>query len=567
MAALTVPPPWRGPHRPAAWWVLALLARGLLALGFALPLLLAVPLALTEAASAPAWVALLDSPATLTAWGLSVFTALASTALALLITLCIITAWHGTPSWRRVAGALPAMLAVPHAAFAIGLAWLMAPAGWAARGCAVVLGWTEPPAWETVNDPAGLALTAVLVLKELPFLLWSAMALLVRPEVVDTLRREQAAARSLGYTPAAWWWRVGWLQWLPRLGWPLLAVMAYGLTVVDLGLIVGPGSPPTLAVLAWQDLGDASPARNAQGAAAATLLALTLAALVAAVVLLWRPLRRLGAGRAASGRRRVGAATALQGLARVAGPAVGLVYLAVLLSLLVLAMAGPWPFPALWPPSWSLQHGAQLLASGRTVSFTAGLAAAVAVGAVILSVAWFEATPAHWDARVMPLVLAPLVIPQLLLLIGLYRGALALRLDGSVIGLAWVHLLMVLPYTVAALAPAWRHFDRRYEWSALSLGRSRRTFWWRVKWPLLRAPLASALAIGFAVSVAQYLSTQFIGAGRHATLTTEAVTLASGGQRNLAAAFGLLQALLPALVFAAAAWAGRRHRAQAGPSA
>jgi ABC-type uncharacterized transport system YnjBCD permease subunit len=61
--------------------------------------------------------------------------------------------------------------------------------------------------------------------------------------------------------------------------------------------------------------------------------------------------------------------------------------------------------------------------------------------------------------------------------------------------------------------------------------------------------MASALAIGFAVSVAQYLSTQFIGAGRHATLTTEAVTLASGGQRNLAAAFGLLQALLPALAF------------------
>jgi putative thiamine transport system permease protein len=147
MAALTVPPPWRGPHRPAAWWVLALLARGLLALGFALPLLLAVPLALTEAASAPAWVALLDSPATLTAWGLSVFTALASTALALLITLCIITAWHGTPSWRRVAGALPAMLAVPHAAFAIGLAWLMAPAGWAGRNRRPGKRSTTPPAW------------------------------------------------------------------------------------------------------------------------------------------------------------------------------------------------------------------------------------------------------------------------------------------------------------------------------------------------------------------------------------------------------------------------------------
>jgi putative thiamine transport system permease protein len=181
------------------------------------------------------------------------------------------------------------------------------------------------------------------------------------------------------------------------------------------------------------------------------------------------------------------------------------------------------------------------------------------VAAVVLTVAWFEAAPPGWDARVLPLVLAPLVLPQLLLLVGLYCGALALHLDGSLIGLAWAHLLLVLPYTFTALAPAWRSFDRRYEWSALTLGRSRLAFWWQVKGPLLAAPLASALAIGFAVSVAQYLATQFIGAGRHATLTTEAVTLASGGQRNLAAAFGLLQALLPGLVFGAAAWLGRRR--------
>jgi len=84
-------------------------------------------------------------------------------------------------------------------------------------------------------------------------------------------------------------------------------------------------------------------------------------------------------------------------------------------------------------------------------------------------------------------------------------------------------------------------------------------FWWHVKWPLLAAPLASALAIGFAVSVAQYLATQFIGAGRHATVTTEAVTLASGGQRTLAAALALLQALLPATAFALAARVHRRY--------
>ena len=548
---------WRGPQRSRGFRFGATLVVGLATVLFALPLLLSLPLALLDATSAAAWQALSDDAQTLPALGLSLRTALLSTGLALVISLLVVSAWQGSARWQRLTARLPGMLAVPHAAFAIGLAWLVAPAGWLARAVAPWAGWTEPPAWQTVNDPAGLALVAVLVLKETPFLLWSMAALLARPEVAATLQREQAIARTLGYAPLAWWWRVGWLQWLPRLVWPLLAVLAYGLTVVDLALIVGPGSPPTLAVLAWQMLSDGEPHRNAQGAAAALLLALALAALVLLLALCWRLLLPVWTRVAGSGRRRRGPRSLPLGAGACAALLVA-VYAAVLISLLVQAVAGPWPFPSLLPPDWSFDHGAQLLASAGTIGFTAALALGVAVVAVLLSAAWFEAVPVRWDARLMPLVLAPLVLPQLLWLVGLYRGALALRLDGTVWGLAWVHLLLVLPYVHAALAPAWRAFDPRYEWSALSLGRGRVAFWWRVKAPLLAAPLASALAIGFAVSVAQYLGTQFIGGGRHATLTTEAVTLASGGQRNLAAAFGLLQALLPLLAFGAAARVGRR---------
>ena len=76
----------------------------------------------------------------------------------------------------------------------------------------------------------------------------------------------------------------------------------------------------------------------------------------------------------------------------------------------------------------------------------------------------------------------------------------------------------------------------------------------------LDATLASAFAIGFAVSCAQYLPTLFIGAGRYATVTTEAVTLASGAQRSLTAAYAWLQWLLPVLCFAVAAWLGRPRK-------
>ena len=52
--------------------------------------------------------------------------------------------------------------------------------------------------------------------------------------------------------------------------------------------------------------------------------------------------------------------------------------------------------------------------------------------------------------------------------------------------------------------------------------------------------------------MAQYLPTLFAGAGRVATLTTEAVTLSSGADRRVIGTWAVLQALLPLLAYALA---------------
>jgi putative thiamine transport system permease protein len=69
----------------------------------------------------------------------------------------------------------------------------------------------------------------------------------------------------------------------------------------------------------------------------------------------------------------------------------------------------------------------------------------------------------------------------------------------------------------------------------------------RIKLPVLLAPICTAAAIGVAVSVAQYLPTMFLGAGRIATLTTEAVTLSTSSDRRLVGVYGSLQAAVPFL--------------------
>jgi putative thiamine transport system permease protein len=528
------------------------------ALLFALPIAAALPVALWQGLDGAAWRVLLEEPQTLRALALSVRSALVSTLIAIALALWLVTHLHGTPLWHRLVRALGPMLALPHAAFAIGLALLVMPAGLVARVLAAPLDWSAPPDWPTLNDPHAIGLTLVLVAKELPFLLWNIVALLARPELALQVRGWLAGARTLGYRDGAAWARVLWPLLLPRLAWPLLAVLAYSLTVVDLALIVGPASPPTLAVLAWQSLQDGDPARNAEGAAAAVLLALTLAALVALTALAAWALGRAWRHAATEGAR-----APLRARQPWAGRWVwhGVLALYAIVALLITlsSFTGVWTFPSLAPQSWSLGAWQQVRDSIGTVLLSAALGIAATLGALALALLWFEATPARWDRRAMPLVLAPLVIPPLLLLTGLYTLALPLRLDGTLAGLAWVHVIAALPYVFVALAPAWRSFDLRYEHTALALGRTRAAFWWRIKAPLLAAPMAAALAIGFAVSVAQYLPTQFIGAGRHATVTTEAVTLASGGQRHTAAAFAALQALLPALGFAlAAGWSRRR---------
>ena len=60
------------------------------------------------------------------------------------------------------------------------------------------------------------------------------------------------------------------------------------------------------------------------------------------------------------------------------------------------------------------------------------------------------------------------------------------------------------------------------------------------------------------MSVGQYLPTLLLGAGRITTLTTEAVALASGANRRITGAYGLLQAVWPALAFALALWVQRK---------
>ncbi len=527
-----------------------------------LPLGWSLAVALVSGLNAAAWRALMADTQFLNAMGVSLWTGIASSLLAAGITAWLLCMLFPGPAWRRTVRFLGPMLAVPHVAFAVGLVALIAPSGWLLRLVSPWgTGFSSPPPWATTQDPWGLGLIAVLAFKEVPFLLWAATTQLQRGDVARRLAAELDVARSMGYALNAAWWRIVWPQLWPRLHWPFLAVLAYGLTVVDVALVIGPTSPPTLAVLTWIWLQDADLMQNAQGTAAAWALALVL--LVSATVFWQFPKMKLWRDRWTRGIRGSPSTNSHHPTEALipAGAAVLLVaYLAVVMALVTGSITGVWAFPSLLPQTVTWEAWASVGQSLGTIGTTLTLALASAATGLVWSVAWLECAPAQWDKFLRNAIYLPLVLPSVLLMLGLHQLTLSWGIDARWVGVYIAHCLATIPYVLIALSPAYLGFDARYWAICGTMGKSRWQFLVKVKWPLLRASLAAGLAVGFAVSVAQYLPTLFIGAGRFFTVTTEAVTLASGAQRSLTSAFAALQWLLPAIGFALAAWLGQPRR-------
>jgi len=132
-----------------------------------------------------------------------------------------------------------------------------------------------------------------------------------------------------------------------------------------------------------------------------------------------------------------------------------------------------------------------------------------------------------------------------------------LGIDGQYAAVLWSHLLWVLPWMLLVLQPAWRRLDPRLNLTARTLGWGRAKIFCRVKCPLLIRPALLAFATGFSVSMAQYMPTLWLGAGRFATLTTEAVALSSGGSVPILAGRALGLLLLTGTVFGIAALLSR----------
>ena len=495
---------------------------------------------------------------------LSITTGLLATSISLMIVMLVTAGWSGTRPFRNLERLLSPLLSVPHAAAAFGLAFLIAPSGWLSRLSSPYLtGWDRPPDLLIVQDTWGLAMTAGLIVKEVPFLLLITLAALGQADA----QRSVTISQALGYGRVTGWLKTVFPRVYAQIRPPVYVVLAYAMSVVDVAVILGPNTPPPLSVQIVKWMSDPDLAMRLEAAAGALLqLALVIGALA-----FWRLgeviIARLGRRWIAAGSRgKLDPIVARIGLVGGCGSA-----LVVLLGLGVLAIwsfAGFWGFPDAFPDTFTLRNwmrfGPGML---DALGETALIAGTVALVALILTIGCLEAEYRYglsFSARAVWLLYLPLLIPQTAFLPGLQTLMLNLGADVGRLPVMLAHLVFVLPYVFLSLADPFRAWDTRMGVIAAALHASPNGVLWRVRLPMLLRPVLTAFAVGFAVSVGQYLATLLIGGGRVATLTTEAIALASGGDRRAIAVYSLMQtaaALIPfalALLVPALVWRNRK---------
>ena len=449
----------------------------------------------------------------------------------------------------------PAFLATPHAAFAIGLGFVLAPSGWILRLISTIFGTPNlPPTLATVQDSHGLALAFALVIKEFPFL----VLMIFAATQTTAPTRALTAAQALGYRPPVAWFKVALPLLWPQLRLPFFAVLVYSLTVTDMAILLGPLQPPTLSVFLLELFRD--PDLSLRFAAAAG--AVFQLALIVAVLAAWcgaeralAPLARIAWTSGRGGRH--GVRAHFLGQAIVVSVSILVVLFFVSLVLLgIWSFAETWRWPHLLPQAWSLATWREVIQTGQeAIAHTLALALAVAAVAVVLTLLCLEGeeqTGRRLSRRGWLVLYLPLLLPQAAFLFGVQILLLTIGLSGSFFGVLWAHFLFALPYSFLVLAAPWRGQDARYAQLARSLGHSAITVFLAVRCRMLFRTLALAFALCFSVSVAQYLATLLVGGGVVSTLTLEAVAAASGGGRQQAAAWAAGVAFLPLLVFALA---------------
>jgi putative spermidine/putrescine transport system permease protein len=214
-------------------------------------------------------------------------------------------------------------------------------------------------------------------------------------------------------------------------------------------------------------------------------------------------------------------------------------------ALVIASVAFRWTWPDLLPSTWwweargsaRLPIGWDYLVSPASRALPA-LATTAAIAALVsafgLIVAWPAARVlAHerfrGKAAVETLLLAPLLVPELAIALGLASAAVTVGIAGTWWGVLAAHVVPTLPYLVRTLAAVESTFDRDLADAARVHGASAWDVLRYLRLPLLAPGIAAAALFAFLVSAHVVVLTVLVGQGRVETTATQLFARLGGG--------------------------------------
>ena len=487
---------------------------------------------------------------------LSLFTGVGSTLLAMAGAFLLLATFYQSSWLEKVQGLLSPFLVFPHAAAAIALLFVLSPSGIFAR--LMVLGGDDVPPVAGSSffpyDEFGFSVLLALSLKELPFIILMALSVMSQPLIKKKLLGYVNVGASLGYSPTASFFKLVAPSIFTQIKLPILAVLVFATSNVEIPLILGSNNPSTLAVaiMHWFNHIDLSMRLLASSAA-------VLQVAVSGVVLLLffaveHFLMYLGKQSLIKGRRH-GADALVRGIGY------GIVSLYVIListviyAVVMYSIAKHWSFPALLPEGVTFLHwGTALEALATPLVNSLLLGMLVSTSAMLLVLFTLESEqlkPAarHANSAFSISLFLPLLVPGVAFLYGLVWFQ-QLVLQNAVWFHTYIaHMVYVVPYVFLSMAVAYRKFDNRYAMVAQSLGKTPWQVFYRIKLPLMLNAILVAWALGLAISFSQYLPTLLASGGTIATITTEAVASVSGSSTRLTAVYVIIQGAMPLIGF------------------
>ena len=492
---------------------------------------------------------LLDSSGFWQSTILSISIGLVTTSISLILVILFIASWFETPLFTSALRFLSPILSIPHAATAFGLAFLIAPSGFFMRLLSPwVTGFEKPPDLLILNDPLGLSLISGLIVKEVAFILLLTIAALTQSNSTNFAK----ISGSLGYGKTAGWIKSSFPIIYKQIRLPVLAVLVYATSVVDVSIILGPTTPPPFALklLSWINEPDLSIRPKASAGALFQFLISLFA------ILIWFTLEKIVS--------LIGRYLFVDGkryqrdhiIRAISATLMFLVIIVAILSLYVLivwSISGLWQFPNAFPSDFSLTSWIKYFPNLLELVYTSsliGIVTTLLCAIIVIMCLENEYRSGIRLGNISSFILfLPLLVPQITFLFGLQIILLVLGIDGTILSVIFVHMIFTFPYIYLSLSNQWHALDTHFLNISASLGSSQLRALLIIRLPLLLRPIMVAGVVGFAVSISLYLPTLFVGGGRISTITTEAVALASGGHRQIIAVHALIQMILPLIGF------------------